>query len=37
MVYAVDMLYTVEMGEMRGIRGVTMGKTGLRAETPFRI
>ena len=34
MVYTVDMVFTVEMREMRG---TTMGKTGLRAETPFRI
>ena len=35
MVYAVDMVYTVDMKEMRGMMGAIMGKTGLRAETPF--
>ena len=30
-VYTVDMVYTVDTG----MSGTTMGKTGLRPETPF--
>ena len=37
MVYTVGMVYTVEIREMRGMRGTTMVKTGLMAETHFRL
>ena len=33
--YTVHVVYTVEMREMREMRRTTMGRTGLRAETPF--
>ena len=34
MLYSVNMVYTVVMWTW-GMRGTTMGKTGLRAETPY--